>query len=168
VTVGTKLILGPGHPPLPYLAVWKELLMVVIFILGILELARGFRFPVQGLERQVAGFRQGNAKLVWVKDWPTVFIVALLAIAIILSTFNFSLRDLRQLSTFIFGFKYLFLPLVFFLLLKNLSWDEDFLERKVFPGLMFVSGIVATYGILTYFLPQSFFTALGYSDAHSL
>ncbi|MEK7137686.1 MAG: O-antigen ligase family protein [Patescibacteria group bacterium] len=167
VTVGTKLILGPGHPPLPYLAVWKELLMVVIFVIGILEIATYKVFPryFQYMNILNVGQRE-TMRMRWKADTSTILIITLFVLALVIQIPNSHFPI--PISQLVFGFKYLFLPLIFFLLLKNLSWDEDFLERKVFPGLLFVSGIVAACGILTYFLPQSFFTALGYSDAHSL
>src|SRR3989344_4147677 len=43
VTVGTKLIEGSGHPPHSLLALWKEVLMALIFVIAILELFQSDR-----------------------------------------------------------------------------------------------------------------------------
>ncbi len=146
VTVGTKMLVGPGHPPLTVLALWKELLIAALFLIGFIELFSKRKFP----------------KI----DGVTSLILALLLLSIIISATQ--LQSLLNYSHYIFGFKYLFLPLLVFLLCKALPWEEQFLERKVFPLLLYTSGIVAAYGIVSFFLPQGFFTALGYSDAHSL
>jgi hypothetical protein len=161
VTVGTNALVGPGQPPLVVLAVWKELLIAVLFVIGILELAgedvRRWTFQYTSILKTASPWR-----LALKLGSETWMITALLVLALALSTFHF------QLSTFVFGFKYLFLPLVFFLLLQSLSWEAGFLERKLLPLLALIGGLLALYGILTFFLSESFFTALGYSAAHSL
>ena len=40
VTIGTKVLLGPGHAPMPLLAVWKEGLLLVILGLAVVEIFR--------------------------------------------------------------------------------------------------------------------------------
>lgn len=175
VTVGTKLLLGAGHPPLVELAVWKELLIAAILLIGIVELASSKILPTYFQYINILKVSQRETVRVrWGIDAPTILILALLLLALALSATHYS--HLRQgfggqalLTThFVFGFKYLFLPIIFFLVLKNLSWDADFLERSIFPVLTIVGGGVAAYGILTFLLPQVFFSLLGYSDAHSL
>ncbi|MBI2636201.1 O-antigen ligase family protein, partial [Candidatus Peregrinibacteria bacterium] len=89
-------------------------------------------------------------------DLTDGLIIALLAIALLLPKTNF-----------LFGFKYDFIPLVAFLILRRVSWSEKFLAR-IESLLLWVAGIAALYGILSFFLPTAFFTSLGYSDAHSL
>ncbi len=135
VTVGTKLLLGLGHPPMPMLAVWKEALLAMILLIAALEFLRKPSFNIDRIDG---------------------LIVALFAIALALPKTNF-----------LFGFKYDFIPLIAFLMLRRVSWSDQFKTRAE-GALLFVGGIVAAYGILTFFLPTSFFTALGYSEAHSL
>ena len=156
VTLGTKLIEGPGHAPLSSLAIWKEVLMALIFLIGIIEIA-----GVNGkkLFALVKG-RPWNFHL----DAPVWCILGLLFIAFLLIAGG----EPPSFASFIFGFKYDFVPLIFFLLLAQLQWDEEFLHSRIFPALLIVGGIVSLYGIITLFFPQSFFSFLGYSDAHSL
>src|SRR3989344_9442685 len=49
VTVGTKLLEGSGHPPHSLLALWKEVLMALIFLIAILELFQKDRKIIMGL-----------------------------------------------------------------------------------------------------------------------
>jgi len=156
VTLGTKLIEGYGHAPLTWLAIWKEALIALIFLIGIIELA-----GVNGKKLfALAKGRQWNFRL----SAPVLCILGLLLIALLLVAGGVP----SSFASFIFGFKYDFVPLIFFLLLAQLQWDEEFLRSRMFPALLIVGGIVAAYGIFTFFLPQSFFTLLGYSDAHSI
>lgn len=153
VTVGTKLIVGPGNPPLPYLAIWKEILIAAIFVVGIMELSKKFTHR--------RGFQYTSILKVNAETW---IILLLLLLSVLIGATHYSLLT----THYAYGFKYLFLPLLVFLLCKALPWDKDFLSEKI-PGVLLLIGVfVSTYGILTFFLPQGFFTALGYSDAHSL
>jgi hypothetical protein len=163
VTAGTKALLGAGNSPMTVLAMWKEGVIALLFVVGIVELGIGLRTKDLGL-RNFSSVIHGKARLVWKSDVPTICILVMLIIAIAISATHYSLLT----THFIFGFKYLFIPLIFFLLLKNLEWDREFIEKKVLASLLVVGGIVAVYGIASFFLPTSFFTALGYSDAHSL
>ena len=158
VTVGTKLIAGGGQAPLPLLAVWKEMVISAIFLVGILEMFSQVR-------KLLAVSCKRGARLVFRMDREVVLIVGLLIIA-----FSLLVAHSSELTahSFVFGFKYLFVPLIFFLVLKNLTWEEGFLEQKVFPALLAVGGVIAGFGIVCFFLPMGFFTALGYSDAHSI
>ena len=145
VTVGTKLILGPGHPPLVYLAIWKEVLIVFFFLVAAFELLQKRKRP----------------KL----DLPTGLVLALLILSLLIP---FVTRYEFETLSYVFGFKYLFLPLLLFVVCKSLSWDTDFLEKKVFHVLFFVGWFVVTLGTISLFLPLPFFTGLGYSAGHSL
>jgi len=156
VTVGTRLIEGYGHAPMPLLAIWKEVLIAFIFLVGIVELA------MADWKSVLIMIKGGRWK--FRLDAPTWCILGLLAVAIIL----FINGAPSSLTQFVFGFKYDFIPLIFFLLLAWLPWDQDFLEKRMYPAVFIIGGIVAAYGILTFFLPQGFFTTLGYSDAHSI
>lgn len=150
VTAGTKMLQGPDHPPLLFLALWKEGLLAVILLVGMMELL--------GMVR-TGDFRISATKKMDVIDG---WIAALLVLAIVVSS---SVRS--PLSEVLLGFKYDFLPLIAFLILRRLSWSEEFKNRAM-RVLLRVGGIVAAYGIITLFLPDRFFTMLGYSDAHSL
>ena len=154
VTVGTRLLVGAGHPPLPELAIWKELLLVLIFGLGIFEL----------LPRVKKRLAVNGERLAFRLDIEVGLILGMLVISFLLAALSSQLSAL----SFMFGFKYLFLPLILFLLFRALPWEEKFFEQSLFPAILVVAGIVALYGILSFFLPLHFFTALGYSDAHSL
>jgi hypothetical protein len=141
VTVGTKLILGPGHAPMTMLASWKEVLLLVILCVAIGEYL---------INRK---WKMVNGKYGDVVD---VLIVALLILAIIVPSLNFA-----------FGFRYDFVPLVAFLILRRVPWSDRFRLRAE-SALLWIGAIIAAYGIVTLVLPSTFFTALGYSDAHSL
>ncbi len=173
MTLGTKLIEGPGHAPLSSLAIWKEALMALIFLVAIIELFLNFHTQkntaFQWIASRLARFRRAksrsleeSSRLIWNIGLEKTVVILLLLIALIL----FPLRT--DLTTFVYGFKYVFVPLIFCIVLATLPWEEGFLEKKIFPALLIVGGIVSLYGIITFFLPQSFFTSLGYSDAHSL
>jgi hypothetical protein len=137
VTVGTKLILGPGHVPLPYLAVWKEVFLGIILFLCGLEFLLSSRRVLR-------------------LDTVDLLMLALLLLALAIPTSNFA-----------YGFKYDLFPLVLFLILRRVPWSEEF-QQRLSRLLLKVGAAVAAYGIVSFFLPQGFFTALGYSDLHSL
>ena len=90
-------------------------------------------------------------------------IIGLVILATIVSIFNFQF----SIFNFALGFKYDFLPLLAFLLLRRVPWSAWFSERAM-RLILWVGGIVAAYGILTLVLPDRFFAWLGYSDLHSL
>ena len=151
VTVLTKVIAGRGHAPLGRLAVWKEGVLAVILCLAVVEI-------ILLVKQRSASSAQRLA--LDVLDY-------LIFILIFLSFVLFAYRLPLSASSFIYGFKYDLLPLIAFLILRRVAWSEVFLER-IMKMLLIVGGIVAAYGILTLFLPASFFHFLGYSDAHSL
>ena len=155
VTVGTKIIAGPGQAPLATLAIWKEVLIAVLFVIGILELYFAEKKTIQQILR-------GDAHWAWGigREQGAILLLLFLSFAL--------LPGGTDLITYVYGFKYVFVPLIFFLLLRSLQWEENFLERKIFPSLLVVGCIVSLYGILGFFLSTSFFSSLGYSDAHSL
>lgn len=144
VTFGTKVIAGPGHAPLPYIAVWKEALLAIVLLLAAVEF-----------------FRKRFKKKIIV-DRLDILILVLIAISIAVTMMTHG-----DWKMYLFGFKYDFIPLVAFLVLRRVKWSEAF-HDSIYVGILVVAGIVATYGIISFFLPQSFFTKLGYSDLHSL
>ncbi len=141
VTVLTKMIVGPGHAPLPLLAVWKEVLLAVILIIACIEIfkKRSFRLDIlDGL------------------------ILLLSAVALFLFVSKH-----QSLGTFALGFKYDLFPLLAFLVLRRVDWSDRF-QKTLVKILIAVGCIVAAYGIIAEFLPLRFFVWLGYSDLHSL
>ena len=151
VTVATKLILGPGHAPMGMLAVWKEGLLMIILLGAGMELLFG---RMKNEKWKVKNIRF---------DMIDGFIAALIALSIFASIFHSSF----SIFHYALGFKYDFIPLVSFLILRRVSWSDCFLPRAE-RALLGVGVIVALYGIVTFFLPAGFFTWLGYSDLHSL
>ncbi|MCF7845128.1 MAG: hypothetical protein K9M03_04870 [Kiritimatiellales bacterium] len=143
VTVGTKMLEGPGHAPLTILALWKEGLLAIILCIAFIEWAR-------------------NQERWFDFDLIDLFIVALVVLSIVVTFFTHG-----DLKLFIFGFKYDFIPLLAFFALRRVDWSDTF-ARYALRVLVFVGVTIATYGIVTIRLPQSFFVWLGYSDLHSL
>jgi hypothetical protein len=148
VTVGTKILVGPGHAPLLWLAVWKEVLLGVIFLLVFLEWA------MRQWKTRNAG---GN-----MFDVIDVLIVLLSILSFVVTW-----KTGVDLKTALFGFKYDLLPLIVLLIARRVPWSERFL--RLLPHLFLAVGcIIATYGIITFFLPLRVFLWLGYSPVHSL
>ncbi|KKW38368.1 MAG: hypothetical protein UY85_C0034G0010 [Candidatus Peribacteria bacterium GW2011_GWB1_54_5] len=143
VTVGTKMLEGPGHAPLPVLALWKEILLLVILLLATAE------FSVQ---------KQRRIRF----DRLDACILVLLALSLLVTALTHG-----NWKLYLFGFKYDFIPLIAFLVLRRVSWSTWF-QRAAVAVIMTVGGMVALYGLATLALPMSFFRALGYSDLHSL
>lgn len=149
VTFGTKLVLGQGHAPMGVLAVWKEGLLIIILILAAVEfLKTGYGLRVTGKVFQV--------------DFLDVLILALFFICVVLLVTRNS-----QPATFVLGFKYDFLPLVAFLVLRRVPWSESFGSR-IIKLLLILGSLVAILGVLWLLLPDSVLRAFGYSDLHSL
>lgn len=142
ITVATRVIFGPGHAPWGALALWKEGVIGVIVMLAIAEIVK---------MRKIG-------KIDAIDGLIVVLTAVLLGVSFALGVEN---------SAMFYGFKYdLFAPLVF-LVLRRVPWSQTFMTQ-VEDLLLWVGAIVAIYGIATFFLPQGFFTWLGYSDAHSL
>jgi hypothetical protein len=141
VTIGTKWMEGPNHAPIGTLALWKEGVLGLILVIALIELMKW--------------------AVIFNIDWMDRLIIALLILAFVASIF-----ELRS-SNFFYGFKYDFIPLITFLILRRVEWTQQFKDLAV-KIITIVGGIVAAYGIIGFFLPGSFFTWLGYSDLHSL
>ena len=151
VTVKTRFLLGPGHAPMPQLALWKEGLLAIILLVAVIEIAiSGKRLAISTLRRI---------------DVIDGLIVGLLLLGITVSFFIFQFSILN--SQFIYGVRYDFIPLITFVILRRVPWSDLFLKR-VMNLLVAAGAIVALYGIVSFFLPATFFTWLGYSDLHSL
>lgn len=153
VTLGTKVLKGPGQPPLAVLALWKEGVLGVIIALALWEIV----WCVRG------ELRMKNYELRMNIDWIDACIVGLLAIA--LALFAFGKPD--SLAIFALGFRYDFLSLMAFLILRRVTWSDHF--RSAAIRLMMIIGvIVSIYGFLSLLLPDQFFAVFGYADFHSL
>ena len=80
---------------------------------------------------------------------------------------SFILYSSFSILHYAFGFKYDFLPLVAFVLLRRVPWSSSFV-RTARAVLLGMGAIISVYGIASMFFPMSWFTTLGYSDLHSL
>lgn len=141
VTVGTTLIVGPGHAPMTALSLWKEVVLGILLFIAFVEWMRSPTFTTDILDRLVIG---------------------LLLLSLIVTGMTHG-----DWKLYAYGFKYDCIPLVAFLVLRRVAWSDAFF-RRVGIVLLGVAGIVAVYGMISMYLPQSFFAALGYSDLHSL
>lgn len=146
VTVLTKLIAGPGHAPLPVLALWKEAMLGIVLLIAAWEI-------VHGILRRKA-FRMDTLDALAI----TFALVALGATA---------WSGVPSRAAFLLGIKYDLVPLAAFLLLRRAEWSDGF-RASLLKTVMFAGVGIAAYGILTFFLPAGFFAWLGYSDLHSL
>lgn len=142
VTVGTRIILGPGHAPWAPLALWKECLLGVIMALATAELV--------------------IVRKIWRMDLLDALVCGMAVIAVVLSA---TLRTPPSLIAL--GARYDFLPQIVFVVMRRVPWSEEF-ERSLMRLLVAVGLIVAMLGILSLFLPLPVFVWLGYSDLHSL
>ncbi len=159
VTVLTHFFQGSGHAPLQLIAVWKEVILAVIVFSALAEI--------------VAAKDAGAERRTWsldLLDWCIVLAIVTGALVSVTSSdlgsafgTQLSLADRK----FLVGFKYDFLPLTAFFLLRRVVWSGDF-QRSVSWVIIGVGFLIAVFGIVTLLLPMSFFTALGYSDLHSL
>lgn len=152
VTVGTNVLLGPGHAPLPWLALWKETLLVIILCAAAYEIFLLWRRGSEGGSR-------GSALLF---DGIDLCVIALLSIALVVSS-----SPLHSTPSFLYGFKYDLFPLIVFLVLRRVPWSDAFRDRTM-RALLVIGSIVAGYGLLTLVFSTALFTRLGYSDLHSL
>lgn len=144
ITVLTRIVVGPMHAPLGVLALWKEVLLAIILLLALVEIVRGNWKKSLMLDRI---------------DWSVVA----LAGALFFGSFFVGV-PLKQM---VYGIRYDLVPLAAFILLRRVSWSEPFLMRL--PLVLACSVVVAAaFALFTLFLPDSFFSLLGYSDLHSL
>ncbi len=153
VTVGTNVIAGHGHAPLTVLALWKEGLLGVILVLACVEIVQRVigesRITNHELRNKIDGI-----------DWCILGLIAL-SLALLLIGRPFSR------SVYALGFRYDFVPLIAFLILRRVRWGNKFV-RTAMIALLMAGTIIAAYGLVTLLLPDRFFTALGYADFHSL
>ncbi|MDD3896286.1 MAG: hypothetical protein PHU04_00355 [Candidatus Peribacteraceae bacterium] len=153
VTAGTKILEGPGHAPLGWLAVWKEGLLGIVLLIALLEIVvRGVEWKMENGKWKMPRF-----------DAIDVLIVVFLALGSIVSIFHFPF----SIAHFLYGFKYDFLPLTVFLVLRRVHWSAAF-GGKASQFLIGIGAIVVLLGLVMFLLPQRAFEWLGYSAMHSL
>lgn len=155
VTVGTKLIAGPGHAPLVYLALWKEAVLGVILVVAVIEQVAGCRLPVVRKTSRTENREPRTDILDWI-------IIGLVALSLLVTY-----QTHGDWKLYLVGFKYDFAPLIAFLILRRVQWSDRFMDR-VLKVLLIVAAIISVYGILGMYMHQQFFVWLGYSDLHSL
>jgi hypothetical protein len=147
VTFFTKLVSGAGNAPLPVLALWKEVLLVSILAIAFAE---------------VWNSEEKERTELLKPDRLDTCIVFLLVLSLVITALTHG-----NWKMYLFGFKYDFIPLIAFIVLRRVSWSE-WCSVTLVKVVLGVGGIVAFYGLVTLLLPMQFFQALGYSDLHSL
>jgi hypothetical protein len=150
VTVLTKVLEGAGESPLAIIAIWKEVLLFIILLIAAFEIARGM-------------VKSGQWSVVSTLDVIDACIFGALAYSALLHAWSTN----SAVTSYIYGFRYDFIPLVAFLILCRVSWSQDFF-MKAGRLLVIVGTFVAAYGLLTLILPDRWFSMLGYSALHSL
>ncbi len=145
VTVFTKVLAGPMHAPLRALSLWKEAAIALLVILALIEIVtrrKELTLKADALD------------------------MAILALFIVAPAVSFGLNDV-PLKQFLYGAKYDLLPLAAFVAMRRVPWSQDWkmLVRSLLP---LTACVIVLYGLAALVLPQSFFSALGYSDLHSL
>ncbi len=145
VTVFTRMIAGPGQAPLSWLALWKEALLGLIFLLILAE-----------------SLLSAKRKEAWRLDWLDLLLIVFTVLALIVS-----LRLPGNAHMLFYGIRYDLVPLAALFLARRVLWSQTFIAelRMVVVG---VGAFVAAYGLLALVLPAGFFRWLGYSDLHSL
>lgn len=145
VTVLTRVVAGPNQAPMGAVALWKEALLAVILLVALIEIVR-----TGDLKKSLKPDRF---------DACILMLAAALAVASLLAG--------TPLVQIVYGIRYDLVPLAAFIILRRVPWSERFLARL---PLVLAGAVLAAvlYGLLTLVAPIPFFTALGYSDLHSL
>jgi hypothetical protein len=151
VTVGTRIIKGPGHAPWALLAIWKEALLVVILVIACYEFFITYNKAKKTARREMLQL-----------DSLDVVILMIAGLALLVS-----FLAKIPLGSIALGLRYDVLPLGAFLVLRRVPWSHAFAKNIAVAILLFGS-IVSFMGLIGLLLPLSFYTAIGYSDMHSL
>lgn len=147
VTVITRLLTGPGHAPLPWLAFWKETLLVALLIIAATEIWQRCR-----RERHLPH-----------SDLLDVLIVSLFAVAILSAVVLGT--PLMKLAL---GLRYDVLAPLSFVILRKVPWSAAG-QARIFRTILGVAIGVAAFGLIGLILPVSVFGTLGYAtNFHSL
>ncbi len=142
VTFGTKVLQGSGHAPMTSLSLWKESVLCFILALAAKEILLN--------------------KAKWRLDFLDWLIASLLILSIVVTATTHS-----DWMLYAFGFKYDFVPLIAFAMLRRASWSARF-QDSAYSVLLSVGTVVAALGIGSLMAPSAWFMKLGYSDLHSL
>lgn len=154
VTVLTHVLDGSGSAPLFALAIWKEVVLGVVLFFAVIEIVFSSRENT---------FATRTRPLIDVLD------MMILIGIICAGTLEYILHATQTTNyvSLLLGFKYDFVPLIAFFLLRRVSWSSSF--RQSSKWILLAAGtIFSLFGLVALHLPMSFFTALGYSDLHSL
>ena len=151
VTFLTLKLAGPGHAPLALLSLWKEMLLVFILFLTVIECF--------GMSRRMTKKQR--------KEWLTfdVLDLVILATAVLAAAVSFFVGT--SIVSFAYGVRYdLFAPLAF-VILRRVPWSDGFIRGARFM-LLAAASIVSLIAVGSLFVLASVFSSLGYSDLHSL
>lgn len=149
VTVLTRLIAGPGHAPLAALAMWKEAVLAIVLMLSLIEVVQ--RTSLRIAQRQQISIDRID-RLVW------IFVL----LGLVLTALHF-----HSWGALFHGARYTLLPLAVLGVAKLVPWSRRF-AGHVLLAMCVAGTLVAALGILSFFVPQQWFSVLGYSDLHSL
>lgn len=154
VTVLTHVLEGSGSAPLFALAIWKEVALGLILLFAVFEIIFSSRDNT---------FATRTRPFVDVLDMTILIgILSACTLEYILHT-----PQSTNYTSFLLGFKYDFIPLVAFFLLRRVSWSSSFRQSSAWV-LLATGAIFSLAGLVALHVPMTFFTALGYSDLHSL
>ncbi len=147
VTVFTRLIVGPNHAPLAWLAFWKEALLVGILAIAVTEITQTYR-----RERHVPR-----------SDLLDALVVSLFGLAVLSAALLGT--PLMKLAL---GLRYDILAPLSFVILRKVPWSAGGCARLI-RAILWVAIGVAAFGLIGLILPLSAFGALGYAtNFHSL
>ena len=149
LTFATKIFHGQNMAPLRMFAIWKEVLLLVILGIALWEIFQKIQ-------------EEGNWRAVAQADRIDTIIIAFVLLLLVVTAAQYN-----GPSATLYGIKYDLVPLVLFCIARRVSWSTGF-SAKAIRVLLGIGIVLALYGLCTLFLPMSFFTALGYSDLHSL
>jgi len=142
VTVLTKVV-GEVGGPMAIIAIWKEMLLLIIVGFAFFEIIRrGFQKKFDALD-------------------------ALIVLALLYSLLIHPWDASNGKISYLYGFRYDFVPLIAFLILRRVQWSQEF-WKAAGKVLVLMGSLVAVYGLLTLILPDRWFLWLGYSALHSL
>lgn len=167
VTVGTRVIRGPGLPPWGVLAVWKEALLGAVLLLAIIEIVwsavRQCSATLRRTDRQAAESGVVHAYRMFTVDVIDLCLLALFVLSVLVHPWTAP----GALTAYVLGFRYDLMAPLAFLVLRRVPWSAWCISMTP-RCLIGIGAVVAAYGLLTLVLPLQFFLSLGYSAAHSL
>src|SRR3989338_10922363 len=115
VTVGTRLLAGSGQAPITELVVWKEVILVVVLVIAVVEILKKLKIKNEKCRMDIFDG----------------LVLGLVVLGLMIPS-----------SNFIYGFKYTLFPLGLFLILRRVSWSEEFVQRA-WKVILVVGGMIA-------------------------